>query len=95
MSEFNVVEKMDDDSRVYYQIVGSSGVIAYMKFSRLAKTLILHHTEVKPLLRGKGAAGELLKYSVKDAHRHGLKITALCPYSRKKLEGDPQYKDVY
>ncbi|KAB2817783.1 N-acetyltransferase [Phaeocystidibacter marisrubri] len=89
-----ITEHLTEDNRGEYQILSGNDVQAYMKFSRLEKIIILHHTEVKPFLRGKGAGKALLNYAVKDARTRNLKIVPLCPYSRKTMEGDPKYADI-
>lgn len=95
MSEYTVTENLEDSKHGNYEVVVDGEAKAYMKFSRLEKVLILHHTEVKTALRGKGIAMKLLTYAVEDARTRGLKINALCPFSRKTLESDPKYSDVY
>lgn len=95
MSKYAVTENLEDPKHGNYEVVVDGEAKAYMKFSRLEKVLILHHTEVKPALRGKGIAMKLLTYAVEDARNRGLKINALCPFSRKTLESDSKYSDVY
>ncbi len=95
MSDFTITENLEDDRHGRYEIVIDGIAQAYMRFSRLERILILHHTEVKPSLRGKGAAKQLLNYAVEDARSRSLKINALCPFSRKTLESSSEYNDVY
>ncbi|NVK26634.1 MAG: N-acetyltransferase [Flavobacteriia bacterium] len=95
MDRFKITESLSEADRGQFEIVMDGTVKAYMKFSRLERVLILHHTEVLPFLRGKGAARQLLAHAVEDARKNGLTITAICPYSRKVLEQSEEYRDVY
>lgn len=89
-----ITEHLTEENRGEYQILNGTDVQAYMKFSRLEKIIILHHTEVKPFLRGKGAGRALLDYAVNDARSRHLKIVPLCPYSRRTMEADSKYADI-
>lgn len=94
-TSFEVIEHLTEPNRGEYRIMQGDQVGAYMKFSRLERLIILHHTEVRPLLRGKGAARTLLNYAANDARKRQLRIMAVCPFSRKTMEGNPEYADVY
>lgn len=94
-NSYTVTENLEDPKHGNYEVIVDGEAKAYMRFSRLDKVLILHHTEVKPALRGKGVAMMILEYAVKDARNRGLKINALCPFSRKTLESDSSYHDVF
>lgn len=90
ITEFNT-----EENRGEFRIENAGHTQAHMKFSRLEKILIIHHTEVKPFLRGKGAGKSLLNHAIADARERKLRIVPLCPYSRKILENDPSYADVF
>lgn len=90
-----VTERLEDHQHGFYEVVVDGQALAYMKFSQLERVLILHHTEVKPALRGQGVAMKLLNHAVQDARARGVTINALCPFSRKVLESDSAYSDVF
>ncbi|KAB2814501.1 GNAT family N-acetyltransferase [Phaeocystidibacter luteus] len=95
MDKFKISESLSEENRGQYEIVIDGSPKAYMKFTRLERVLILHHTEVLPFLRGKGAARQLLEHAVEDARSNNLTINAICPFSRKVLEQNEAYRDVY
>ncbi|RPF53345.1 GNAT family N-acetyltransferase [Aquisalibacillus elongatus] len=59
------------------------------------KTIDIDHTEVSEKLRGEGVAGKLVKTVVDYAREHNLKVTASCPYAKKKLGRTNEYQDVF
>lgn len=95
MTKHTVKEKQIESGRGEFQIVVDNEVRAYMKYSRLDATLILHHTEVHSSMRGTGAGSALLEFAIENARTHNKKIVALCPYARKSLDRRDDISDVY
>ena len=54
----------------------------------------LLYTEVRPALRGRGLAHELVLATVAWARAEGLKLTPMCSYTRVVLERSAEFKDV-
>ena len=54
----------------------------------------LLHTEVRPALRGRGLAHELVLATVAWARGEGLKLTPMCSYTRVVLERSAEFEDV-
>ena len=54
----------------------------------------LLHTEVRPDLRGRGLARELVNAAVDWARAEQLKLTPLCWYTRVVLERSDAFSDV-
>jgi len=52
------------------------------------------HTFVSEELRGEGISGQLVATIVSHAREQGKTITPTCPYAKKKIEGNPEYRDV-
>ncbi|UTH13918.1 GNAT family N-acetyltransferase [Macrococcus equipercicus] len=57
-------------------------------------TVVIDHTEVDGNLKGQGVAKELVAAGVKEAREKNLKIIPECPYAKKVLEENPDYKDL-
>jgi len=56
--------------------------------------LIIDHTYVSPLLRGKGIASTLVKLVVDQAKKENKKIIPLCPYAKKEFEHNKEYQKI-
>lgn len=56
--------------------------------------MIIEHTEVDEVLRGKNIGIELVHAGVEFARHHGLKIIPLCPFAKKVLDRRPEWQDV-
>jgi predicted GNAT family acetyltransferase len=56
--------------------------------------LALIHTEVVPLYRGRGIAGELARFALADARRRDLRVIASCPSVREYIERHPETRDI-
>lgn len=59
------------------------------------KIMIIEHTEVSDVLKGKGAGYQLVQKAVEYAREQQIKIIPLCPFAKAVFEkkGD-EYKDV-
>lgn len=66
------------------------GVVAFLKYERKPKVMVLVHTEVPPPLRGHGLANVLAQTALGAARGEGLSIIALCPFVRAYLRRHPR-----
>ena len=67
-------------------IVGETAVLNY---ERTAKSLILVHTEVPAVFRGRHLADALAKAAIERAHAEGLEVVAVCPFVQAYLRKHP------
>ncbi len=56
--------------------------------------LIIDHTEVLDVLKGKGAGKQLLEAMIAFSRSNGHKITPLCPFAKAMFDKTPAYADV-
>ena len=56
--------------------------------------MVIEHTEVEEVLRGKNVGYELVHAAVEYARHHGLKIIPLCPFARSVINKKPEFQDV-
>ena len=56
--------------------------------------MIIEHTEVDDVLRGKDVGYELVHAGVEYARQRGLKIIPLCPFAKKVFDKKPDWRDV-
>jgi hypothetical protein len=52
------------------------------------------HTEVPPMLEGRGIASELVAAAVEHARENGLKVAPLCSYVRAWIRRHPAAQDL-
>ncbi len=57
-------------------------------------TMIIDHTEVGDVLRGKGAGLQLVMAGVEYARENNIKIIPLCPFAKSIFDKKEKIKDV-
>ncbi len=66
-----------------------------MTFSRAGEdVLIIDHTEVSDVLKGKGAGKQLVAAAVDYARKNKVKILPLCPFAKSVFDKVQEYQDV-
>ncbi len=69
--------------------------LATMTFSMAGdKLMIIDHTDVSDVLRGKGAGKQLVTEAVTYARNHQLKILPLCPFAKSVFDKVKEFHDV-
>lgn len=56
--------------------------------------IIIDHTEVNEILKGKGAGKQLVSKAVDFAREKGIKIIPLCPFAKSVFDKVPEFGDV-
>jgi predicted GNAT family acetyltransferase len=56
--------------------------------------IIIDHTEVNEILKGKNAGKQMLMKAVSFARYKGIKIIPLCPFSNSVFKKTPEIQDV-
>ncbi len=59
-----------------------------------ADKLIIDHTGVSEVLKGKGVGKMLVKSAVDMARDKHVKILPICPFAKSEFEKNPVYNDV-
>ena len=69
--------------------------VAFMTYSKAGPNrIIIDHTEVSPVLKGKNAGKQLVAAGVEYARKNNLKILPLCPFARSVFNRVAEYADV-
>ena len=69
--------------------------IALLTYSRAGETMIiLDHTEVPDVYRGRNIGVALVERAVADARRTGVTIVPLCPFAAAQFRRHPEWHDV-
>ena len=70
------------------------GRIAFARYARQGATLVIAHVEAPLVLRGTGAAGQLMTGIMESARAEGLKVRPLCGYAAAWIRRHKQYHDL-
>ena len=69
--------------------------LAYLRYRILRDgTLVLVHTEVPPVLEGRGIASRLARAALELARARRAKVVVLCPFVATFIERHPEFKDL-
>ena len=83
------------DVRGSFYIEQEGKRVAFMEFSKAGTDrIIISHTDVSPVLRGKNAGKQLVAAAVDYARKNHLKIVPLCPFARSVFDKVKEYSDV-
>lgn len=88
------VSREDNGAKGRY-VFRRDGAEAEMTYTRAGKTLlIIDHTEVPDVFRGRGVGVALVTRAVEDARRDGVKILPLCPFAAAQFRRHPAWADI-
>jgi uncharacterized protein len=89
---------------IKHKEVGSKGMFyiehegktaAKMTYSIAGEDLIIiDHTEVDEVLKGKSAGAQMLGAAVAFARENNIKIIPLCPFAKSMFDKKTEYSDV-
>ena len=83
------------DSKGAFYVEENGQRLATMTISKAGdKTLIIDHTEVSDVLRGKGAGKQLVSAAVDYARKNNIKIIPLCPFAKSVFDKVKEFQDV-
>jgi predicted GNAT family acetyltransferase len=86
MQEPHVVHEPDLDR---YELLLGEERIGVLDYRRQGDGVVFTHVEVLPAHRNQGHAEQLTREALDDAQRHGLPISARCPYVAAYLRRHP------
>lgn len=86
-------EQIGTKGSFYYEESGKR--LAEMTFTMAGETrMIIDHTDVSDVLRGKGAGKQLVEAAVQHARKNKIKILPLCPFAKSVFDKTEAYRDV-
>jgi predicted GNAT family acetyltransferase len=86
------LEQTDSSGTFFIEQEGKR--LAFMNFSRSPGRIIISHTDVSDVLRGKNAGKQLVAAAVAYARSNNVKIIPLCPFARSVFDRVKEYADV-
>ena len=72
----------------------ADGLCALLTYRRFPDRIVFDHTEVPPVLEGKGLAAKLARYALDFARQQHLRVISLCPYISSFLRKHAEYQDL-
>ena len=70
------------------------GDVAYLTYRRKSDNILLAHTEVPEVFRGRGYGSVLAKHALDEARKDGLGVIVKCPFVTAWLRRHHQYDDI-
>jgi predicted GNAT family acetyltransferase len=71
-----------------------AGHVVFADYRRQPGRVVITHVEAPVALRGKGAAGRLMKGVMDLLRGEQVKVLPLCSYARAWILRHPEYKDL-
>jgi predicted GNAT family acetyltransferase len=89
-----ILQKDDGKNGVFY-IEQKGSILAEMTYVWAGKDrIIIDHTEVDNVLKGKGAGKQMVSKAVDFAREKGINILPLCPFAKSVFDKVPEFRDV-
>lgn len=84
-----------EENKGEFFIANGNEICAKMTYSKAGSELIIiDHTEVDDLYKGKGFGMMLLEEAVNFARRNHLKVIPLCPFAKATINKHPEFQDI-
>lgn len=89
------IKQAESGSKGAFYVEVDGKRVAEMTYSKAGTgRIIIDHTEVSEVLKGKGAGKQLVTAAVDYARKNNLKILPLCPFARSVFERTREFDDV-
>lgn len=89
------IQQRDDGKKGAFYIEHENDVVAEMTYIWAgADKIIIDHTDVKEVLKGKGAGRQMVARAVSFARERGIKIIPLCPFAKSVFDKVKEFSDV-
>jgi uncharacterized protein len=89
------VEQKDNGIKGAFYIALEGVIVAEMTYVWVGKEkIIIDHTEVDEILKGKGAGKQMINKAVAFARDNSLKIIPLCPFAKSVFDKEIAFRDV-
>ena len=78
--------------RYFAELDGDKAFLDYRQVDERTRDFV--RTFVPEALRGRGIAGQLVRFALEDARAHGIKVIPTCSYVAATIQRDPSFADV-
>ncbi len=70
------------------------GLKAVVVYKIIPGRMLIQHTEVPPVLEGRGLAAKLTRVALEFARSNGLQVVPACSYTASFMAKHPEYNDL-
>jgi predicted GNAT family acetyltransferase len=84
----------EQEQRGMFFIEEEGNKVAKMTYTMKDGNMVIEHTNVDEILRGKDIGSRLINAGVTFARNNNIKIVPVCTYAKKILERGNEYEDV-
>jgi predicted GNAT family acetyltransferase len=85
----------DDGKKGFFYVEENGKQLAEMTYVWAGSDrIIIEHTEVDEVLKGKGVGKQLVEKAVEFARMKGIKIIPLCPFAKSVFDKVKELRDV-
>jgi uncharacterized protein len=70
------------------------GLQAVVVYKLIPGRMLIQHTEVPPVLEGRGLAARLTRVALEFARSKGLQVVPACSYTASFMAKHPEYNDL-
>ena len=84
---------VDNTSLDRYEIA-VDGEVAFLTYRRRNDHVLLVHTEVPEVFRGRGYGSDLAKHALDEARKAGKQVIVKCPFVTAWLKRHSEYNDI-
>jgi predicted GNAT family acetyltransferase len=70
------------------------GLQAVVVYKIIPGRMLIQHTEVPPVLEGRGLAAKLTRVALEFARSKGLQVVPACSYTASFMAKHPEYNDL-
>jgi uncharacterized protein len=89
------IQQRDEGKTGIFFIEQDDEIVAELVYSWRGKDrIIIEHTEVDDVLKGKGAGKELVSKSVEFAREKSIKIVPVCSFAKGVFDKTKEFQDV-
>lgn len=88
------IQQEESSTKGSFFIAENNKRLAEMTYSKSTGRIIIDHTEVSDILRGKNVGKQLVAYAVEYARKSNIKILPLCPFAKSVFNNVVEFQDV-
>jgi predicted GNAT family acetyltransferase len=88
------IEFADNPARHRYEARIGTRVVGWSEYIPADGRITFVHTIVARSVEGRGVGGRLVRWSLDDVRRRGLRIAVECPFVASFIRRHPEYDDL-
>ncbi len=77
-----------------FKLAVAGEVVAWLDYELAQGVIALNHTEVLPVFRGRGLAGDIAAFALLHVQVKGLRVLPTCSFVATYIKRNPEYRDL-